>query len=126
LSGYWLARWLDVNVAAAMATMTGVFFLTALVFTPGRGLISRQLARRSRRRRFAVEMLVVHLSRHEGKLNEAAESMDSHLTSELNWARDFADATIRRANQQGLIQREQNRLRLTDSGRLVAQQVLSR
>jgi manganese/zinc/iron transport system permease protein len=126
ISGYWLARWLDSNIAGAMATMTGFYFLLALVFAPEQGLVARAWQRRRRRQRFAVEMLLVHLSRHEGTATEATENSLAHLTGELSWKADFAESSVRRAERQGFISRRNGNLKLTESGREVSRQVLSR
>lgn len=127
VSGYWAARGIgDVNIAGAMASMTGAFFLLALIFAPQRGLLARRLERRRRRQRFAVEMLLVHLSRHEGDMNEAAENSLKHLTGELSWKPDFADDTVRSARQQGLIEQQDGALSLTTDGRARAEQALRR
>jgi manganese/zinc/iron transport system permease protein len=127
ISGYWVARWIgDVNIAGAMASMTGVFFLLALIFAPQRGLLARRMERQRRRQRFAVEMLLVHLSRHEGAMNETAENSLAHLTGELNWKPAFADGTVRSARQQGLIEQQNGTLRLTADGRERAELVLQR
>lgn len=126
VSGYWLARWVDTNIAGAMATMTGVYFLAALIFAPERGLIARRLQQIRRRRRFAVEMLLVHLSRHEDRPEAAVENTLGHLTSEMNWQPQFAKATVQRASRQRLIQRRNGHLELTEEGRHIARGVLSR
>jgi manganese/zinc/iron transport system permease protein len=117
LSGYWVARLIgDVSIAGAMATMSGVFFMLALVFAPEQGLVARRIQHMRRTRRFAVETLLVHLNTHAGTPGETEENNLSHLIEELNWQPDFAWATVRRARQQGLIQVEQDRLRLTTQG----------
>lgn len=118
LSGYWVARGIgDVNIAGAMATMTGVFFLLALVFAPERGLVARRVQQVRRAQRFAVETLLVHLRTHENTAGETTENRLSHLISELNWQADFAQATVRRASQQGLVKAEHDSLHLTEKGR---------
>jgi hypothetical protein len=38
---YALTRQLDASIAGSMATVTGVFFLLALLFAPERGLVAR-------------------------------------------------------------------------------------
>jgi manganese/zinc/iron transport system permease protein len=126
LAGFWIARALNINLAGTMATLAGLCFLAALLLAPERGLLSRARARRRRRDRFAVEMLVVHLSRHEDTAVEAIENSARHLTGDLLWTPDFAEATVRRARAQGLIQAERGMLRLTDSGRTLAVQVEGR
>ncbi len=126
VGGYWLARIFDANIAGAMATMTGVTFLLALVFAPQRGLIARRLEQAERRKRFAVEMLLVHLARHEGAPDEDVESRPEHLVGELRWSAEEARGAVRRAAEQDMLTEADGRLHLTTKGRRTAQIVLSR
>ncbi|MGF1504116.1 MAG: metal ABC transporter permease [Anaerolineae bacterium] len=126
VSGYWISRYFGVNISGMMATMTGVFYLLALVFAPTRGLLARRIEAVQRRKRFAVEMLLVHLSQHEGTAAEASESTFAHLTGELEWSERFAERTVQRASARGLLERAAGQLRLTSAGREQAQAVLSR
>lgn len=126
IGGYWLARWLDANIAGAMATMSGVLFLLALVFAPSRGLIARRLEASQRRRRFAVEMLLVHLSRHERTADEAHENSVGHIREAMRWQLDWLERTLRRAQDDDLIERQNGLLTLTEKGRQAAETVLSR
>lgn len=126
IGGYWLARTLDANIAGAMATMTGVFFLLTLLFAPEQGLIARALQRRRRRQRFAVEMLLVHLSRHENEPEAGTENSLSHLVEELKWQPDFAQSTVRSAQEEVFVERQNGLLLLTEEGRQVASRVLQR
>lgn len=50
LSGYALAWWVDGSVAAAIAVMSGVFYLLAAVFSPTHGALAYYAARRRARR----------------------------------------------------------------------------
>lgn len=126
ISGYWLARGLNVNISGAMATMTGVFFVAALLFAPERGLVARAFQRRQRKGRFATEMLLVHLNRHEQTAEEATENTLSHLIEELRWSESLAKQVVGRAEGQGWITRQSDRLWLTDGGRQIARQVQGR
>lgn len=126
VSGYWLARWIDSNIAGAMATMAGVYFVLALVFAPEQGLLAQQLQQRRRKRRFAVEMLLVHLSRHEGTAAALDENSLRHLIDDLNWPSEYAHNTVKRAAKDGLLRRDNGHLLLTDQGRDTARHVLSR
>lgn len=126
ISGYWVARELNVNISGAMATMTGTLFVLVLLFAPERGLIARMIQREGRKRRFATEMLVVHLNRHENTPEAAAENTLSHLVEELNWSSQFAKSTVNRAVGQGWVDLQQDALMLTDLGRQTALHVLSR
>jgi manganese/zinc/iron transport system permease protein len=120
LSGYWASYLLDVSIAGAMASMTGVAFLAAFFLAPERGLLA--LARRRRRQRweFAQAMLAIHLANHEGAADAAEESREAHLGEHLRWPRDFAHGVVRRAEARGLLVRRGERLALTDRGRRVA------
>lgn len=40
--GYYLAVWLDGSIAGAIATVTGIAFLLAFLFSPSRGLLRKQ------------------------------------------------------------------------------------
>jgi len=126
IGGYWMARLLNLNIAASMATMTGVFFLLTLVFAPDRGLLARRLEHSERRRRFAVEMLLVHLHRHTGTPAEARENRAEHLVSELRWSPEMALSTVRHAESDDLIVSRNDQLILTDSGMERVVKVLSR
>jgi manganese/zinc/iron transport system permease protein len=126
VSGYWLSNWFSLSISGAMATMTGVFFLLVLVFAPERGLLARQLEAAQRRKRFAVEMLLFHLSQHEGQTDEQHENSMAHLVGQLKWQPNEAQTVVQRASLAGLIERQNGHLFLTQEGRQVAQQVASR
>lgn len=42
ISGYYLAVWLDGSIAGAMATMSGVFFGIAFLFSPSNGILTQK------------------------------------------------------------------------------------
>lgn len=126
VAGYWLARGFNVNISGAMASMTGVFFTAAFLFAPERGLIAKMLQRHRRKRRFATEMLLVHLTRHERTEREGIENTLSHLTTELNWSETLARTAVSRAESAGWIRQQADRLLLTDQGRRIAYQVQGR
>jgi manganese/zinc/iron transport system permease protein len=126
VGGYWAARFYDVNLSGSMAAFTGVFFLLALLFAPEQGLVAQALSRARRRERFAVEMLLVHLRRHEGTDAAASENTLPHLQDELKWTPRFAAETVRGALRRGWIALEGEVLLLTESGRDTAQRLLAR
>ena len=121
VTGFYIASALDASVAGAMATMTGVFFALALLFSPSHGLVAR--ARRLRRQQvqLAVESLIVHLFHHEETPAQATESAISHLGDELRWPPEFAQLAVRRASDDGLVERQNGHLLLTTRGRREAQ-----
>lgn len=120
VAGYWLARSIDGNIAGAMATMAGVFFLAVLLFAPTRGLVAVAQRRVRQRWEFALAMLAVHLLQHEGETSD--ENRVDHLVEHIRWQPAFAEQVVRYAERKGAVRRQAGRLHLTDAGRLLAQQ----
>ena len=127
VSGHFLARFLDVSIAGSMATMTGVVFALVLLMAPERGLIARWARQRRQRWQFAGEMLLVHLSQHEGKPNEASECSLDHMEQHMKWSPDFGERVAANLTRQGLARRVNGSdLQLTDQGRATAREVMVR
>jgi manganese/zinc/iron transport system permease protein len=124
--GYLLAVALNASIAGAMATVAGLLFGGALLFSPQHGLLAKNRRKRQQRRQFAAEMLIVHLLNHADQPEQAVESNAAHLESDLLWAKPFAEMAIRQATRAGLVRRAGNQLELTPSGYHHAQQVMSR
>ncbi|RMH52113.1 MAG: metal ABC transporter permease [Bacteroidetes bacterium] len=120
VGGYGLAHLLDASIAGSMATMVGVLFGLAVLFAPGRGVVAAARRRAAQRWTFAQQMLAVHLLHHEGTPEEADESAVDHLHAHLRWPPGFARQVVHRAEQQGLVIRLGDRLRLTEAGRALA------
>jgi manganese/zinc/iron transport system permease protein len=116
-TGFELALWLDTSVAGAMVTMLGVYFLLALLFSPLQGLVAKALRHRNNARRFAVDLLLMHLWNHETTEMEATESTLGHVSAALRWSPDHARAVIDRATDRGYIRLQRGHLLLTDTGR---------
>ncbi|MFT4041059.1 MAG: metal ABC transporter permease, partial [Thermomicrobiales bacterium] len=114
--GYAFARWQDLSVSGSMAAATGVLFLLALLLSPSQGAIARMRRRERNARRFAVDLLIVHLLTHTATDAQAAESTIGHVNAALRWSPDAARATIRAAREQGLISQTAERLALTPAG----------
>jgi manganese/zinc/iron transport system permease protein len=128
VTGFALARVLDASIAGSMATMTGVAFLLALLFAPQRGLVRKWLRRRQQHRQFAGEMLLVHLSQHEGDPAMAQEATVEHMSRHMRWPEGFGELVAHQLSRQGLVRSLDGgaRLALTDAGRALAQEVMLR
>ena len=123
LSGYWLARWLDTNIAGSMALMAGVWFCVVWAVAPERGLVAL-LRRRARQRwQVAERVLALHLcsAEEEGDLN-----LVDTLPERLRWEPKFARQVLRRAEANGLVQHQAGGLVLTERGRQQADYSSSR
>lgn len=126
LGGFYAATLWNVSISGMIASVLGVLFGLALLLAPEQG-ITAQLARRRRQRlQFATEVLLVHLAHHEGTAGQAEESDPSHLERELGWLPETARRIIARADEAGLIARQNGSLQLTHRGRDLARQVAER
>lgn len=126
LAGFALARWLDANIAGAMATMTGVIFIFIFFLAPQRGLLSQLLRRSRQKMEFAQTMLTIHLLNHEGTERASLENRIDHLWEHLRWQPDFAEQVVRYAERKGKVWRQQGYLMLTAEGRELAQEAMVR
>jgi manganese/zinc/iron transport system permease protein len=120
ISGYWLAHWLDASIAGAMASMTGVLFLTILITAPHRGLWSVRKRRSNQKLQFGRKMLVIHLYNHEGLPEAQQECRMDHLEDHLRWDHTFATRAIRSSLQNDYIKQQGPLLILTELGRDLA------
>jgi manganese/zinc/iron transport system permease protein len=127
VAGYMVARTLDASIAGSMATMTGIIFGLVLLLAPERGLVARWLRQRRQRWQFVGEMLLVHLSNHEGTPGEPEECSLEHLSRHMKWRPDFGARVARHVTRRGLARLVNNtNLVLTEDGRRLAQQVMLR
>jgi manganese/zinc/iron transport system permease protein len=125
-AGQGVATALDVSISGMVAVALGVLFVLALLFAPWRGLLAQARAESARRRRFAAEMLVVHLATHESTPERARESAFGHLIEELGWSEARSRETVAWARRLGYLGPGGDQLDLTDHGRAVARQVMAR
>lgn len=117
ISGYWLAIWIDGSISGGIVTMLGVLFTLALLFSPGQGLVAQRHRAFRNRKRFAIDLLVMHLSTHERTEDEYSESSLGHIGAALHWSPEKSVKTIRNAVDRGMVVRANGNVVLTDQGR---------
>lgn len=117
IGGYWLARGLDANIAGSIAAVAGFVFLLTFLFAPQRGMVALALRRGQQRWEFAATALAIHLLNHEGTPAMVVEGRVDHLQYHLHWEPNFAGEVVRRAEREGLIERQNGDLSLTNDGR---------
>lgn len=120
IGGYWLARTFDVNIAGAMAAVTGLLFVATFFLAPTRGIVARFERQRRQRLEFAQAMLAIHLLQHEGSPEANLANRVDHLVEHIHWQPQFAEQVLRYAERKGAILRTDGRLTLTESGRALA------
>jgi len=117
IAGFWMAWFLDANIAGSIATMLGVLFLGVFLLAPERGLVA-QAARRGRQRwEFAQTALAIHLLNHENTPQMESECRVDHLHYHLKWEPNFASTVVDQAERGGLVLRHNGDLALTPQGR---------
>lgn len=115
---------LDTNIAGTVAATLGVLFALVFLFAPHRGLLAQLATRIRQKRRFDETMLVIHLLQHEGTEAEAEESRIAGLHEHLHWRPGRVAEVLSRAEGGGLVTRSGEWLKLTDTGRSQAREVL--
>ena len=124
VGGYWMARWLDANIAGSMATVTGIVFMVIFLIAPNRGIIALAQRRRRQQWEFAKTMVAIHLLQHENGPDADYECRVDHLVEHMRWQPDHAEQVIRYAERKGAVRRHSGRLLLTETGRGVARAAL--
>jgi manganese/zinc/iron transport system permease protein len=110
LGGYALARAWDASIAGAMATVAGLFFLTALLFSPGHGLLARLVILRRMSKRLSGQLVLLHLQK-EGEMLPF-----STLEQRFGWSPYRLRRVLGRLLRDGLVESEREGLRLTARG----------
>ncbi|MDO8481287.1 MAG: metal ABC transporter permease [Nanoarchaeota archaeon] len=124
--GYGLAHFFNASIAGGMALMSGVLFLLALLLSPSRGLIAQGLQHRSKKLRFASELLTVHLLDHEGAPEERKENIRENCMRHMNWTEPFTQKVVRESLSKEWLTERDGLLSLTPLGRETAKQVMVR
>lgn len=122
VSGFWLAIYLDANIAGSMASMAGVIFLVVFLLAPERGLVAISRRRARQKWEFACRVLAIHLLHHEGSPEEKRESQVQHLEENLRWSSKFAGGVVQHALNRGILLLKSGNLKLTEAGREYAKE----
>jgi manganese/zinc/iron transport system permease protein len=126
ISGYWLARAIDTTIAGSMASMVGVSFTLVFLFAPQRGVIATLHRQNRQRWAFAQQMLAAHLLNHERGLEAEQESRIATLGEHMRWELPFVQRVVHQAEQANLVRRDGDILRLTEQGRALASEAMTR
>jgi manganese/zinc/iron transport system permease protein len=124
LLGYSLALALDVSIGGMMVCVSGASLLLAFLFSPRYGVIAQTLQRNNQRRDNAERMLLVHLYNHEHDEESLEENAVDALQTHLRWREHEAREVIMRSLEENVIDKQNDKLFLTEKGRILAQEVL--
>jgi manganese/zinc/iron transport system permease protein len=122
-AGYGLALLWDVSIGGMMASVTGVFFATALLIAPRNGVLARMLRQREQALDHDCRALVAHLYSHHDRPEVSRENTPDALRDHLRWPATKADRVILQSLDRDFIRREGGLLALTDKGMAVAREI---
>ena len=125
-AGYALAVFWDVSIAGMMASMTGVWFALALLFSPRQGLLVQALQRRQERLRHDCRVMLAHLLSHQGTRRMPQENTRAALVGHLSWPESHADRVIEHAIGQDLVEQRGALLILRPAGEAAARDLFAR
>lgn len=115
IGGYYFARWIDGSISGSMATVAGVMFALAFVFSPRFGVVSRMARLRRMQVQFGQRLLVTHLEGGHGSANLI------DLRNRFQWTGSLERRIVRGALADDLVRRTANEsLELTPRGREMA------
>lgn len=117
-------KW-ETNIAGTVAVTLGLIFAAAFAFAPGQGLLAEAVRRWRQKREFHETMLAIHLLQHEGTDAEADEARVDGLHRHLSWAAERVRRVVQRAERKGLVGRQGELLKLTETGRARARMILN-
>ncbi len=115
--GYAMAYWLDASISGSMATASGLIFLIVLLLAPQKGILANYFFRQWKKWELPTETLAVHLLQAEVTRAADTESVVSHMNHHMLWDNEFTSEVIAHCLEQGLIQKEGDKLILTTYGR---------
>ncbi len=114
--GYQLSVLLDVTISGMIATVILFSFMTALVFAPDKGLISRLITLHSQKREVAFITFIQHVKNHQNTADAADELAKATIHTHLGWSETFMNKLIDKASKTGYIKLENDVIGLTDKG----------
>jgi hypothetical protein len=99
----------------------------SLLFTPKQGIIIKLKQCSDRKWQFAGEVLLVHLSQHEGTSEETSERSMEHLSRHMKWSMSFSDRVVAYLIRKSHIEQNDNDiLHINSEGRKAAREVMLR
>ena len=112
IGGYWLAHWLDANIAWSITTILAVVFLLVYFFAPKKWMLSVMYRQKQQRTEVSLLTFLLHLNNHK----EAKERHINHLREHINWQQVKANTVVKLALDNNMITITDNVITLTQKG----------
>jgi len=121
IGGYWLAHWLDANIAGSITTILAVVFLLVYFFAPKKGMLSVMYRQKQQRTEVSLLTFLLHLNNHQ----ETKERHINHLREHINWQQVKANTVVKLALDNNMITITDNVITLTQKGLSFTQTALA-
>jgi manganese/zinc/iron transport system permease protein len=105
------------SISASMVLMIFAFFCLVLVASPKYGLVSGAVRRARQRRRFADQVVLGHVSHHQGTSEAAGELAVAGLERHFRWTQKQTDRIVGRLRARKYLVVADGKLELTPRGR---------
>lgn len=116
LAGYTLATFLDLNIAASVATMILMSFFSVFIFAPDKGLLVRIFKQKQLTDTLHLLTLMTHIQNH-ANTPEADQELDpERLHTHFNWSAQEMAQLLSMAIQKNYIKSEHQRVTMTTKG----------
>lgn len=125
VAGYFIAQRLDCSIAGAMATVSGLLFMVAFLFSPNHGVVSRKVAQGRLRKRVAEEDLLLWAVRRRETV-QAGSFSAKEISLGQGWLPSEAASVAGRLERLGMLARSGGGFILTPSGLARATEFLRR
>jgi|GEM_PF-2708940 len=117
LSGFALAYFSHTVPSAAVALSAGVIFFLVLVFVLEQGLLAQSISSKKRKLYTQLHLLLLHLSHHEGTVQENVECCLEELPFHLGWDQIRVTETVLLGLQRRFISENGLLLKMTPTGK---------
>jgi manganese/zinc/iron transport system permease protein len=114
--GYFFAHALDVSIAGSIATVTGIFFLMCLFFSPIKGIFAYILVQRINRVQICKKIVLSYLAEQQNTQENYFLCSSEIIAQIFNWEKKIVQHVVEQALKDGFIDKKGNMIFLTKKG----------
>ena len=114
--GYFLAIIVDGSIAGAICSVTGLWFIGAMLFSNSHGLLHKFYTKKRQKIQFSARLLTIQFYHHKGTQTEPFEYSLTNLIEHMQWNEHFARKVLGFAIEQQFITYTNGQYQLTDHG----------
>lgn len=125
IAGFYVGYFLEVAPTGPIASITGFAFLLAVAFSPRQGLLAKHRNRGKLRKELFQQLLLARLT--EPKASNAQNSVFTveQVFPNVAWTRQQFQQALANCRQQRWIEGDEEKVSVTETGRIALQQMLA-